>query len=91
MEILHSLRLKKIPLGLLNFIFIDYLISFYLIYHNLPFIFLYPFRLFAKPASGGGPKPTFINILNKVYTFATITGGVEASTKMTFDLIQEGY
>jgi hypothetical protein len=48
------------------------------------------FQRFAQPASGGGPKPTFVNIQDRVFTFATITGGVEASIKMSFDLIAKG-
>jgi len=48
------------------------------------------FAPFAKQASGGGPKPTFVNIHDRVHVFATITGGVEASTKMSFDLIAQG-
>lgn len=48
------------------------------------------FKPYAKPASGGGPKPTFINIGDRVFAFATVTGGVEASTEMSFDLIAKG-
>lgn len=48
------------------------------------------FKMYAKPASGGGPKPTFISIEDRIYTFATITGGVESSTEMSFRLIKEG-
>jgi len=48
------------------------------------------FTKFAKPASGGGPKPTFVNIDDRVYSLATITGGVDASLKMSFDLIAQG-
>lgn len=47
------------------------------------------FKPFAKAASGGGPKPTFISIDDRVYTFATITGGVESSTEMSYRLIKE--
>jgi hypothetical protein len=52
---------------------------------------LQSFAPFAKPASGGGPKPTFVYLAReRLYTLATITGGVEASTKLAFDLTKEG-
>jgi len=48
------------------------------------------FEPYAKPASGGGPKPTIVSFLNeRVYAFATVTG-TDATVTMARDLILEG-